>query len=235
MFLTKLKEFNKFDIILASNSPRRKELLESLKINFRIIPSDFDESSLDPVKFSTVNEYVLENSKQKGLTVMNKLNSENQKPDLIISCDTVISAKIEQEIPEDLKNNPVFLQIGDRFVMGKPKTKENSFKMLSFLSGKQHNVISGVTLLFPKFSSDENCITFSNSTSVFFKNLSTESINAYIDTSEPIDKAGGYAIQGLGVCLIEKIDGSWSNVVGFPLSEFCEKVSEKFEEIEKKK
>lgn len=179
-------------IILASTSPRRKELLESIGLDFSVIPSNYEEEhglGLSPA------EYVKYLSKMKGREVAKRHEG------LIISADTVVVHK-------------------DR-IIGKPRDKEHAFEILSLLSDDIHSVFTGYTIL-----ENSKIISKSVETKVFFNKLSDDEINEYINTGEPIGKAGAYAIQGLGKKYIKKIDGCYHNVVGLPLPSLIETLKE---------
>lgn len=176
-------------IILASASERRKELLKRIFNDFDIIESCFDEKS---VKFNgSVDEYVKEMSFKKASEVRKKLNS--LKDTMIISADTVVSI-----------NNSI---------LGKPKDKEDAFRMLKKLSGKKHLVYSGVTIMY-----EDKVLSKSVCTEVFFSDITDKEIKQYIDTGEPMDKAGAYGIQGKGGLFVEKINGCYYNIVGLPIN-----------------
>ncbi len=169
------------DIILASNSPRRKEILESLGYKFRIAPSDIDENiNLKGEKL------VCELAKRKALRIF-----EYNKDSIVIGSDTIVYY--------------------DGKVYNKPKSEEECYFMLKSLSGKTHEVITGVYL-----ASSKECISFYDKAYVTFKNLSDEEIFDYIKTKEPFDKAGGYAIRGIGSKLISEYKGDFYTIMGLP-------------------
>lgn len=184
--ITNLEHLN---VILASASPRRFELLNTTGINFKVIPSGFNENS---VLIKDPNKFVKEVAFQKG----NQVAKEHPK-DLVISADTIV-----------VVNNKI---------LGKPKGEEEAFDMLSMLSGGTHIVLTAFVLFLLKY---EKVITETVSTEVTMRDLHKDEIWAYVNTAEPMDKAGAYAIQGQGAMLIEKINGCYSNVVGFPLAKF---------------
>jgi len=169
------------DIILASNSPRRKEILESLGYKFRIAPSDIDENiNLKGEKL------VCELAKRKALRIF-----EYNKDSIVIGSDTIVYY--------------------DGKVYNKPKSEEECYFMLKSLSGKTHEVITGVYI-----ASSKECISFYDKAYVTFKKLSDEEIFDYIKTKEPFDKAGGYAIQGIGSKLISEYKGDFYTIMGLP-------------------
>lgn len=179
-------------LVLASSSPRRRELLGSLGLNFEIIKPDVDEEAfnLEHLLPADVVKFL---SRTKAQEVF-KYHTDA----LVIGADTIV--------------------VLDGKVFGKPKDAEDAFRMLSALQGSVHEVYSGITVFnpnesdeFPPFASDSLC------TKVSMRPLTPDEIRAYIATGEPMDKAGAYAIQGYGSTLIEKIDGCYFNVVGMSL------------------
>ncbi len=175
------------NIILASASPRRRELLEMLKIRFDIIP---DNSPEDKSIATLPCEIVCELAKCKGLNVLKKTN----KDALVISADTIV--------------------VVDNQILGKPKSADDAHRMLTMLSGRTHEVYTGV---FVADSKTGKSFSFYEKTDVKFKKLTDAEITEYIKTGEPMDKAGGYGIQNLGALFVEKINGDYFNVVGLPV------------------
>lgn len=190
-------------IILASASPRRREILNAVGIDFEVVKSDADESvvskELDP------SMYVQELALLKATDAAGKLKAKNKKDMLIISADTVV--------------------VSDGKILGKPVDEEDAERILESLSGKTHTVITGicVTRLNDAFS-----VCRSASTKVRFRNLSKDEIRRYISTKEPMDKAGAYGIQGRGALLTDGIEGDYFNVVGLPVSNLCELLRTEF-------
>ncbi len=187
MLLTALFKDLPKKLILASSSPRRKDLLSLCGFPFEIIPSDFDE---DAVVISSPKELVETLSLEKAQTILKKFPEA-----IIFGADTTVA--LDQEI------------------LGKPKDKDDACQMLYRMQGRDHLVWGGYTIL-----SNQHCITESCVTKVFFNPLSEEEIRAYVDTGEPMDKAGSYGAQGIGSTFIKRIEGSYTNVVGLPLAEF---------------
>ena len=173
-------------IILASNSPRRRELLAQIGIrDFQILSPDVDEaveSGLSPARM------VEALSLRKARAAAGRAGAE----DLILAADTVVAL--------------------DGRVLGKPRDREEAFAMLSALSGREHRVYTGVTVLGGGRAATEH-----EETAVAFRALSPEEIRDYIATGEPMDKAGAYGIQGVGALLVQGIRGDYCNVVGLPL------------------
>ena len=188
MIFSLITNLEHLDVILASASPRRFELLNSTGIKFKVIPSDFDETT---IKISDPLLLVEEIAHQKGLTIAKKYPGH-----LVISADTIV--------------------VGDK-VYGKPKDEQHAFAMLEALSGKKHKVHTAFGLFLLKY---DKTIIQTCTTEVTMRDLHSDEIWAYVNTGEPMDKAGAYAIQDQGAMLIEKINGSYSNVVGFPLAMF---------------
>ncbi|MCX8022956.1 MAG: Maf family protein [Syntrophorhabdaceae bacterium] len=178
-------------IILASQSPRRIDILRTLGIPFAIIPPNIDESRK---KEETPREYVLRIASEKAAKVGN-LFPENW----IIGADTVVVLKGK--------------------ILGKPESEREAFSMLKALKGKWHKVITGYCVL----NITKN-VLFRDAveTKVFMRALSDREIIRYIKTSEPLDKAGSYAVQGKGGYMIKEIKGSYQNVIGLPICEVAE-------------
>lgn len=190
------------DVILASASPRRKELLTNMGINFSVVVSDADESVADSNVPPGI--YVQQLSLLKAVSTAEKVIKN--KNALIISADTVV-----------VNNNKI---------LGKPKNEQEAFDMLSALSGKTHQVYTGFCVLRAK---DAYTVCKHVCTDVTFKKLSAEQISSYIQSGEPMDKAGAYGIQGLGAMLVEKINGDYFNVVGLPVSALADILETEFE------
>lgn len=182
-------------IILASGSPRRKMLLEMIGLKFETVKSNYREDISKKLSPRKLTEYLSQQKANKsGLRYPNSI---------IISADTVV--------------------VLDGRIIGKPKTLEEARKILTELSGKEHSVITGLTV----FDSGSNKkITKSQETKVFFRKLSTGEINNYIKQENTLDKAGAYGIQGIGSLLINKIEGDYFNVVGLPLAVLHESLKE---------
>ncbi|MBT3300094.1 MAG: septum formation protein Maf [Candidatus Marinimicrobia bacterium] len=179
-------------IILASNSPRRKQLLEQIDLSFDIIPSKIYEDfsiDLDPKAFA--QHY----AKAKACDL-----AKNYPNALVIGADTIV--------------------VFDGQILGKPKDEEDSVRMLSMLSGQTHAVITGVSL---QWENEQISETFCESTKVTFRPLSKSDILHYIKIYQPFDKAGSYGIQDWFSVCVEKINGDFYNVMGFPLSAFYQK------------
>jgi septum formation protein len=185
------------NLYLASQSPRRRQILESLEIPFKIVLPTSEE--ITPTVVSIENG-IVENARAKAASVLSAL-PKNQSA-IVIGADTLVV----------LKNR----------VMGKPSNAREVFEMLEELSGATHEVITGLALL---STAHGERVAFAKS-SVTFKSLSKDLIQQYANTREPYDKAGSYAVQGLGAIFIEKISGSYTNVMGFPLELFLQELSQ---------
>ncbi|NFP92586.1 Maf-like protein [Clostridium sporogenes] len=179
------------NIILASASQRRQELLKRILGNFQIIVSDFDESSI-PFK-NNIPSYVMNLAEGKARSVSKKIMDQDNN--LIIGCDTIVTF-----------NNRI---------LGKPKDKKDAFEMLQALSGNEHEVYSGLAILDVK---SNKIIKDFVCTKVKFSKLSSVQIEKYINTGDPMDKAGAYGIQGKAGVFVENINGCYYNVVGLPLN-----------------
>lgn len=181
-------------IILASKSPRRKELLNLLDVEFSIEVRAVNEVFSDRLKTDEVAEYLARLKADAFKSI---------KPDeLIITADTVVVLNDE--------------------ILGKPKNTSEAQQMLKNLSGKSHLVITGVCL-----KTNDRLISFSSSTKVYFKKLTTSEIDYYIENYQPFDKAGSYGIQEwIGAIGITKIEGSYYNVVGLPIYQLNEELKQ---------
>lgn len=174
------------DIILASSSERRIEILKKYKFDFRTVKGDIVENVN---KNDSPEQLVMSLAFRKAYSAA----KDNPKA-IVIGGDTVVVYEDE--------------------ILSKPKNKEDAFRMLSLLSGKTHEVITGISIL--NMESNEKVVDFEK-TMVKFRKLDKDIIDAYIATNEPFDKAGSYGIQGIGALLVESIEGCYLNVVGLPL------------------
>ncbi len=181
-----------YKIILASNSPRRKELLAGLDIDFEVrVVKDIDESYPEELPTRDIAEYI---SKKKAAAYQKMIADD----ELVITADTIV--------------------VLDHEVMGKPKDKEDASRMLHELSGKTHQVITGVTL-----TTTQRQMSFSVETDVTFKRLSDDEVNYYVDHYKPYDKAGAYGIQEwIGYIGVTALRGSYFNVMGLPVQRIYE-------------
>jgi len=180
-------------LVLASGSPRRKEILTTMGLDYTIDVSEVDERCS-----GTPDQMVLTLSERKARAVA----SRNANA-LVLAADTLV--------------------YGGENVLGKPDSAENAFEMLRTLSGKWHEVYTGMTLL---NTATGKCLRSAVCTRVHFVELSDEEILTYIATGEPLDKAGAYGIQGVAGMFIDAIDGSYSNVVGLPMAQLRQMIKE---------
>lgn len=174
-------------IILASGSPRRKELLSLIGLKFKVDVSDFEENLGLKLKPHELSKYL---SFEKARAV-----AHNYKNAVIIAADTFIVFRGK--------------------LLGKPHTEKEAMRMLTLLNGKSHSVITGYTVL------DTNTGKKSSrsvETKVWFRNMAEDELRAYVRTGEPLDKAGAYAIQGIGSLIVKKIEGDYFNVIGLPVA-----------------
>lgn len=176
-------------VILASKSPRRVEILEKIVKEFEVVQSNFDENTIDFK--GDIEKYVKDLSRNKAIEVSKGLN----EPSIVIAADTVV--------------------FQDGKVLEKPKNEEDAFSMLSSLSGNTHKVYSGICLI---NTYDDTVVTDCDCTEVKFSELIPRQIRNYINSGEPMDKAGAYGIQGLGGAFVEGINGCYYNVMGLPLN-----------------
>lgn len=174
-------------IILASASPRRKSLMEVLGLDFEIKISECEEI-ID--KNKNVEEIVMSLSLQKAQAVAKDSDGNS----LVIGADTIVSYQNE--------------------ILGKPSSYDDAVRMLKLLSGKTHSVYTGFTII---NTSDSTVITDYEKSDVTFKKLTEQEINDYVNTGEPMDKAGAYSIQGIASSFVENLSGDYNNVVGLPI------------------
>ncbi|XP_061264256.1 probable bifunctional dTTP/UTP pyrophosphatase/methyltransferase protein [Bos javanicus] len=195
-------------VVLASSSPRRREILSNAGLRFEVVPSRFKEK-LHKASFATPQAYAVETAKQKALEVADRMYQKDLRaPDVVIGADTIVA-------------------VGG-LILEKPVDKQDAYRMLSRLSGKEHSVFTGVAIVhcYTKDGQlDTEVSEFYEETTVKFSELSEEMLWEYIDSGEPMDKAGGYGIQALGGMLVEYVRGDFLNVVGFPLNRFCKELA----------
>lgn len=181
-------------VILASQSPRRRELMEKLNIPFTVRVADIDET-MDPGV--SVAEAAARLSHRKAEAI------PREDSDIVIAADTVV--------------------VCDGTVLGKPTDEADAFRMLSSLSGRQHQVMTGLTVL-----RGEKAVSHTEVTDIFFRKLTDDEILAYIATGDPMDKAGAYGIQNGAALFVEKINGDYFNVVGLPVCRLSLILKEEF-------
>ncbi len=187
-------------IILASQSPRRKQLLDQLGLQYDVIASNIDEIVPPISSQSSPAQIATELARQKAFAVCQRLQTNNKSNDelIIIAADTIV--------------------VLDNKIYGKPASDSEAKFILQSLCGKIHQVYTGVALLrFDLARSSIECLTESENSLVSMRQYSQPEIDAYVATGEPMDKAGAYALQGIGACLVTKIDGCYTNVIGLPM------------------
>ncbi|GFI29694.1 MAG: septum formation protein Maf [Lachnospiraceae bacterium] len=182
----------KYRLILASASPRRREILAQVGAEFEVIPAKGEEllTSTEP------KEAVLQLSCQKAEETAGRLSGDAGNI-VVLGADTIVSL--------------------DGAILGKPKDKKDAVRMLGLLNGREHSVFTGVTMIV-RGDGKEQIISFYEETRVFMYPMTKEQIQAYTETGEPLDKAGAYGIQGKCAVYIEKIVGDYYNVVGLPVA-----------------
>lgn len=187
------QEACKTAVVLASASPRRRELLEGADVEFACLVTDVDESADESL---APEEQAVEIASRKARAALDALGGEAVRP--IVACDTTVVAP-------------------DGRIFGKPHDAAEARFMIETLSGATHHVVGGVSIL-----ADGAESRFAESTAVTFKELTPETIDAYIASGEPFDKAGGYGIQGAAGAFVERVEGDYENVVGLPLARVLE-------------
>lgn len=185
------KNSKNHSLILASKSPRRKELLEQAGLTVSVVPSCVDE---DGIKITAPENLVKTLAEAKAREVAGAYPES-----WVIGADTIV--------------------LIDGEILGKPDSTETARRMIQQLNGQTHEVFTGYAIFCEAM---KTCISGVEKTEVHFKNLSQQEIEWYIQTDEPYDKAGAYAIQGLGSFLVKRICGSYTNVVGLPVCEVLE-------------
>ena len=176
------------DLILASASPRRAEILQQIGVTFQIAPADIDET---PMSQELPIDYVQRMAQEKARHVIDTVVGSSA---VVLGADTSV-----------VLGNTIY---------GKPRNQEEAMAMLAELSGKTHQVFTAVAM-----GNNQRCVLKLSATDVKFRELDPRECLEYWKTGEPLDKAGGYAIQGLGAVFVEKISGSFSGVVGLPIEQ----------------
>ncbi len=211
-------------LILASNSPRRRELLQQAGFPFSVIPSKVEEI----ITKTEPEDIVLELSCQKAEDVFQSLEEKAKEESIVLGADTVVACGGDENYKEAVRRENGSEKEERRFrILGKPKSREEAFKMLKRLQGDFHFVYTGVTLVWQEAGSMKK-ESFAVSTKVTFYPMTDEEIWAYIETEEPMDKAGAYGIQGQGAVYIKEILGDYNNVVGLPLGELYQRMKGSF-------
>lgn len=192
-------------IILASESPRRKEILDTMGISYIVLTESVEEITRETQPEQKVQAL----AKLKSEAVRNKLTRQQSYHNeyIIIGADTMVFYK--------------------EHALGKPKSKEDAARMLRMLSGQVHQVITGVSILIHHQDGQEESISLAVATKVIVRTLSEQQISEYIETGEPMDKAGAYAIQGKFGIHVQEIIGDYYNIVGFPIARIYEALLQK--------
>ena len=206
-------------LVLASASPRRRELLSQIGLEFTVMPSTKEENATATEAGALVQEL----SRQKAEDIWEQLSGGQQNPD---ANQEQLSGADQEQISDEMrepnldgKRQPELLVIGadtvvccEEKILGKPHSREAAAEMLRALQGRSHEVYTGVTLY-----SQSEAVTFFECTQVEFYPMTEAEISDYIDSKEPMDKAGAYGIQGLGARFVKGIRGDYNNVVGLPV------------------
>ncbi|MGZ9585136.1 Maf family protein [Paenibacillus marinisediminis] len=186
-------------LILASSSPRRKELIHTLGLPVEIIPSGADEI----IEEHWTPEQAVEQLALLKATDVAERRGRTQNDEIVIGSDTIV--------------------VLDHMILGKPKDDADAFRMLSMLQGRSHEVYTGVACIHLRSG---HTMVKHRLTRVWMRSLSNAQIERYIATGEPLDKAGAYGIQGVGAAMIDRIDGCYYNVVGLPVSLLADMLTE---------
>ena len=191
-------------IILASASPRRHEILTLAGIDHCVITSDADEGSV-PFTVGKPGEYAIATASLKNDAVYEAVkDADEHKNSLVVSADTIVYMD------------------GAPSPLGKPKDRDDAIRMLTSLSGNSHSVVTGVVI---RDVASGTRSEFSISTRVYFRRLSTEEILRYVDSGDPMDKAGAYGIQSGACSFVERLDGDYFNVVGLPICALVQEIT----------
>lgn len=190
-------------IILASASPRRKELLKQIGISFKTMPSIREEK----ITKNTPEEIVEELSYQKAVDICGQLGDSMKEDFVVIGADTIVSLWGE--------------------IMGKPADKEDACEMLSKLQGKSHQVYTGVTLAWKYKDTPAMFHTFHECSDVTVYPMTEDEIRSYVNSGEPMDKAGAYAVQGKFAAYIQGICGDYNNIVGLPIGRVYQEMKQR--------
>lgn len=196
-------------LLLASRSPRRRELLERAGVEFDVEASDIDENFLADL---SLRDNLLQLAERKA-----KALSTRYPQHWILGCDTAVA------VPHSESRIPSAVKIGSELVLGKPQDQIEAASMLHLLSGKTHRVLSGYALIDPNGATRAGEVVV---TEVEFVKLTDKAIALYLMSGESSDKAGAYAIQGCAAAFVRRISGSYTNVVGLPVAEVLESLKQ---------
>lgn len=183
-----------YQLVLASESPRRKQILERAGFVFDVVPVKVSEI---PDKNLNIDEQILDIARRKAMAAFSLLKNRPGKPFVLLAADTMV--------------------VYHDKTLGKPRNPDEAYEFLKLLSGNTHEVKTALVLV---ESLDAEQVSHLETSQVKFRNLSDNEIWTYIQSGEPLDKAGAYAVQGLGGNLVEKLSGDYDNIVGLPLKAF---------------
>ncbi|KAF8638966.1 hypothetical protein AX17_001827 [Amanita inopinata Kibby_2008] len=203
-------------IVLASSSSRRKEILHAIGFEPDIVPSTFEEN-LPLNSFESVYEYPVATATHKAIEVYERLVREDTEnpPDLVIAADTVV---LTQPQASALRSDSSDIA---QQLLEKPSDKADNMRMLLDLNGNVCEVVTGVTIAYPILTAPGyRTRSLDERTLVYFSDNPKHFLEAYVESGEGIDRAGGFAIQGLGSVLVSRVEGDYYNVVGFPAASF---------------
>ncbi len=199
-------------IILASKSPRRRELLQRAGYQFDVMVSEGAEVITKKVPAEVVEELSLQKATEIAMQISEQVAFSEDQSTVVIGADTIVAI--------------------DGIILGKPSDRETAREMIEMISGRKHQVYTGVTLLCIDQDQKKHIRTFNECTDVEVYAMSTQEIEKYISTDEPYDKAGAYGIQGIFAVYIRKIDGDYNNVVGLPVARLYHELEDFMMEIE---
>ncbi|KAJ8455202.1 hypothetical protein ONZ45_g18222 [Pleurotus djamor] len=206
-------------VVLASNSPRRKEILQIFGLAPEVVPSTFKED-LGLQGFEDPHEYPVSTATHKAVEVYERLVNQDpdNAPELVIGADTVVLTHAQ---PSTSQTSYSDLPQVAQELLEKPSSKEDNLRMLLDLNGGVCEVVTGVTIVYPTITAPGYAMkSIDERTLVYFTDNPRHIVEAYVQSGEGIDRAGGFAIQGLGGILVRKIEGDYHNVVGFPAASF---------------
>ncbi|WVQ83550.1 septum formation protein Maf [Cryptococcus sp. DSM 104549] len=211
-------------VVLASASPRRKDVLAVMGFHPEIVPSTFAEDLPHSRFEGHLADYPIATAAEKGMEVYERLVKENEMdpPDLVISADTVVIFPPEKDTVE---GGVAHGEVSE--VLEKPINKDEQAKNLALMAGRECEIITGISIVYPVLEQPGFKVhSISCSSLLKFYDNTKQTIQAYVDSEEGIDRAGGFAVQGLGGILVESIEGNWDNCVGFPSAPFWRWLSE---------
>ncbi|KAI4519105.1 Maf/Ham1, partial [Schizophyllum commune Loenen D] len=219
LMMPSIKKLKGKRVVLASASPRRKEILSRFGISPEVVPSTFEEN-LPVSSFEDIHEYPVATAQHKGVEVYERLVAEDpdNPPDLVIAADTIVlthAAPVVGQVHESL------LPPMTQEIMEKPVDKEDNLRMLLDLNGGICEVVTGVVLIYPILTAPGYGMkSIDERTLVHFADNPPALVKAYVESGDGLGKAGGFGVQGNGGLLISKVEGDYNNVVGFPASSF---------------